>query len=281
MGLKTAVLAFLFHHLCFGEQAEWSDGGHAGLGLELDSSARFFQRMRSQLDLKDKSLLDVGCGTGGVCIEAARRGAARIVGVDIQPSRITAARKHLVGDYPQFVGIVEFRHTAGGLHELGNQRFDVVLSKDGFEHYQDPAAILATMLDRVRPAGVIAIGFAPMWKSPRGGHIHYFTKLPWAHLIFPEDVIMAERRRRFNPPDNAFRFADIAGGLNKMTLAKFETLMLSSRLECLYLATNVSSNPIVKLMRLASSIPPAREFLTTSIYGIWRAPSPEVEHPLE
>jgi len=42
------------------------------------------------------------------------------------------------------------------------------------------------------------------------------TPLPWAHLLFPESVIMNERKR-FRPDENANKFEEVKGGLNKMT----------------------------------------------------------------
>jgi hypothetical protein len=98
------------------------------------------------------------------------------------------------------------------------------------------------------------------------------TKLPWAHLIFPEDVIMTERRR-FRPAENATSFEEIRGGLNKMTLGRFEKIMGRTDFERLYFATNVSANPIVRAMKIASQVPGTREYFTTSVYSIWRRPS--------
>jgi len=58
------------------------------------------------------------------------------------------------------------------------------------------------MKQYLKQDGLLVIGFSPLWKAPYGGHIRFMTKLPWAHLIFPEEVIMAERRR-FRPDEEA------------------------------------------------------------------------------
>lgn len=43
-------------------------------------------------DLKGKSVLDLGCNNGFFCYEAARRGAARVVGLDVEPDMIRKNR---------------------------------------------------------------------------------------------------------------------------------------------------------------------------------------------
>ena len=112
------------------------------------------------------------------------------------------------------------------------------------------------------PGGELFIGFGPLWKSPTGGRIDFMTGMPWAHLLFPERVVMAERWR-FRP-DEDYR------GLNKMTLARFRSLMGATGLECRSFATNVSDNRVVKAMGAIARLPGMREYFTTSVYGVWR-----------
>jgi len=235
---------------------------------DVESTRRFFGRFGGFLELRGKSMLDVGCGRGAVCLEAARRGAARVVGTDLhippQASRLMA-EDHGAADK------VVLLETDGTLRELGDERFDIVISKDSFEHYANPEAFVHTLAGVVEPGGMLAVGFGPLWKSPTGGHIEYMTSLPWAHLLFPEEVVMAERRR-FRPEEDARRFEEIRGGLNRMTLRRFERIMGSSGLERVYYATNVSDNPVVRAMGVASALPGFREFLTANVYGVWQRP---------
>jgi SAM-dependent methyltransferase len=238
-------------------------------GYDVESTRRFFARFEVSFDVAGKAVLDVGCGRGAAAVEAARRGAAHVVGIDLQ---IAPQAVRMVAEDSALAGRVELVETDGTLDELGERTFDVVLSKDSFEHYADPESFVFALKRRVRPGGVLAIGFGPLWRSPTGGHIDYMTPLPWAHLLFPEDVILAERRR-FRPDDEARTFAEVAGGLNKMTLARFEAIMASSGLERVYFDVNVSENPVVKAMKVVSRIPGLGELLTTNVYGVWRQPS--------
>jgi len=235
---------------------------------DVESTRRFFARVDGFLELEGKSVLDVGCGRGATCIEAARRGARRVVGIDMN---LPPQARELVAGDPDLARRVEFVHTDGTLAKLGSQTFDVILSKDSFEHYAEPESFVPALTAFLTPGGVLAIGFGPLWKSPQGGHIEFMTPLPWAHLLFPEEVVLAERRR-FRPAELAQSYEGVRGGLNRMTLARFRAIIASSGLECLYFRTNVSDHPVVGAMSLLSRLPPLRELLTANVYGLWRKP---------
>jgi len=104
--------------------------------------------------------------------------------------------------------------------------FDMVLSCSAMEHFADPAAAVAEMKAAVRPGGVVIISFAEPWFGPRGSHFDGFSRLPWVNLLFPESVVMGARSR-FRP-DGARHYEEVAGGLNRMSLAKFERIIRGS-----------------------------------------------------
>jgi hypothetical protein len=99
------------------------------------------------------------------------------------------------------------------------------------------------------------------------------TWLPWAHLLFPERVIMNERRRYMSvgkPWDGFRKWADV--GLNQMSLHRFLEIMDRTSLEKKYLAFNVYPNHARLALALNAfrKIPITREFTTISVYGIWK-----------
>lgn len=233
------------------------------------STEKFLSRLGERLDLEGKSVLDVGCGIGALCVEALRRDALRAVGVD---TRLEFGRRYVERFQAELGSRIQLVATAGDLSELGDERFDVVCSKDCMEHYADPESFVPVMTRHLKPGGEFVVGFGSPWKSPYGGHLDYMTKLPWSHLLFPESVIMAERRR-FRPNENATRYEEIAGGLNKMTLRRFRSIMAASDLRCEFMATNVSEHPAVKAMGIVSRVPGLTEYFTLNVYGIWRSPA--------
>ncbi len=259
----------LFHLVTVKDYTYTPKAGARPFAVDEESDAQWFERMQGRLDFTDKTVLDLGCGGGTLCALAARHGARRVVGVDLD---VTGVAERILDRYPDLRGRIEFVQTGGDLAELGDEMFDIVTSKDSTEHFPEPESFVALMASRVKPGGELAIGFSPLWKSPKGGHIDYMTKLPWAHLIFPEKAIMAERRR-FRPHENATRFSEIVGGLNKMTLARFRKIMAGTGFTPLYLDTNVGDRRGMNAFRKLAEIPGMREYFTVSVYSIWRKPA--------
>lgn len=238
-----------------------------------ESAERFFKRLPGWVDPRGKRTLDVGSGGGHLCILMAQRGARQVVGVDLSEEGLkvaTATLRKAGAELP-----VEFRAYGGDLGELGDERFDMVVSKDSFEHYgaypgtPDADRMVRDMANLLVDDGILVIGFGPLWKSPLGGHID--TNVPWVHLVFPEEVIFDEFRR-VRPPGKTARTFEQGVGVNRMTLARFRRIMTHSGLECLSIRTNVSDHPAVKIMDKLARIPGLEEHFTTSVYGVWRRP---------
>lgn len=233
------------------------------------STEQYFSRLGGQVDVRGKSVLDVGCGSGTTCVYIAQRGAKRVLGIDINEDSIVFARKKVASEYKELADRLSFKAITGP-KQLDGQKFDIILSKDSFEHIADPDQYLRELKDYVADDGIIVIGFSPLWKAPFGGHITDVTKFPWAHLLFPERIVMKERRRLFNPADQAERFEDMWGGLNKMSLKKFRTILKNSDLEPVYVKTNVHTRPLAKVFDVLRHLPGCEEYFTFNVYSIWR-----------
>jgi magnesium-protoporphyrin O-methyltransferase len=94
-------------------------------------------RMRATLldwlprDLRGRRVLDAGCGTGALAVEAARRGAA-VTAVDLSPRLVELARERLPSDVGE--GSVEFR--VGDMLAATNGAYDHVVCMDSLIHYR-------------------------------------------------------------------------------------------------------------------------------------------------
>jgi magnesium-protoporphyrin O-methyltransferase len=127
-------------------------------------------RMRATLlsylppDLTAKTVLDAGCGTGALSVEAAQRGAA-VVAIDLSPTLVKLAAQRLP---PQLrAGSIDFR--VGDMFDptLGGgqpRRFDHVVAMDSLIHYRvaDMVRVLAGFAARTQSS--IVFTFAP--KTP-------------------------------------------------------------------------------------------------------------------
>lgn len=143
--------------------------------------------------------------------------------------------------------------------------FDVAVSCSSFEHFSDPEHILRQMIDSVKPGGIIIVSFAEPWYSPHGSHMNFFTKVPWVNLLFSEKAVMQVRSRFRN--DGAVRYEDVEGGLNRMSLAKFEKIIRNSGMKIEFLDYYA-----VKRIPLVKKVPVIRELLVASAACVLRKP---------
>lgn len=118
-------------------------------------------RMRSTLlswlgeDLTGQRILDAGCGTGALAVEAARRG-AHVVAIDLSPTLVDLARERI----PQEVAhLVEFH--SGDMLDPALGHFDHVVAMDSIIHYQTDDAVHALAQLAGRTRGSIVFTFAP------------------------------------------------------------------------------------------------------------------------
>jgi magnesium-protoporphyrin O-methyltransferase len=159
-------------------------------------------RMRATLldylpaDLSGQRLLDAGCGTGALAVEAARRG-ADVVAIDLSPTLVRLAQERVP---PQLgAGRIDFR--ASDMLDPALGRFDWVVAMDSVIHYQ--AADLAEMVARLcaRATRGMVFTFAP--RTPLLAAMHAVGKLFPADNRSPAIQPIAERDLRARLSEHA------------------------------------------------------------------------------
>lgn len=119
-------------------------------------------RMRQTLldwlpaDLSGRRVLDAGCGTGALALEAARRG-AHVVAIDLSPTLIALARER--AGRAHGAGHVEFK--VGDMLHPNLGRFDHVVAMDCLIHYSAADAVKALASLASRTERSIVFTFAP------------------------------------------------------------------------------------------------------------------------
>ncbi len=221
---------------------EWSDGvynpNYEGKGkIETIFGKRIWD------DIRGKTVLDFGCGTGMEAIEMAQNGAACVIGLDVRESILKVARSHI----PQGVTNCQF------VQKL-DTKVDVITSMDAFEHFRSPDQVLEQMAAMLKPQGKVIASFGPPWYHPKGGH---FPLFPWAHLIISEGSLMTWRAKY--KTDGARRFEEVEGGLNQMSIRKFERLVDNSPLKIEWL----QAVPIQRVRLFHNRL--TREFFTSLV----------------
>jgi SAM-dependent methyltransferase len=213
--------------------------------------------------IRGKSVLDFGCGPGWQAVALKRLGASEVYGVDIVEGSLEHGNR-----LAEKKGVAVTFAKSVPAERMGS--FDVVLSISAFEHFADPDGMVRLMQSFVSPAGQIIITWAEPWYSPSGSHVGNFTRIPgtnaaipWCNLIFSDKALLT-LRSRFRD-DRPARLEDIEGGLNRMTVARFERIMHQSGMHI----ERLQAHPTLGLP-LVSRIPVVRELLTSAATCILR-----------
>jgi 2-polyprenyl-3-methyl-5-hydroxy-6-metoxy-1,4-benzoquinol methylase len=108
---------------------------------------RWFDRL-VHVSLKDKAVLDLGCGSGHICRSAIERGAQFAVGVDVvKPKREAGAEwKFVYGDLD-----------SASWHGSLGRRFNLVTAFDIIEHLRSPFDFLVTCGKLLEPEGLLVL----------------------------------------------------------------------------------------------------------------------------
>ena len=167
--------------------------------------------------IRNKRVLDYGCGDGFQSVAMAREGAAAVMGVDISPQRLEHG-KRLAGDAAN----VSFGTRAQGC-------FDVAISLNSFEHFPEPERDLQALADSIVPGGQILITFGSPWLSPYGSHMNFFTTFPWVNIVFSEKTVFRVRSLYRNDGSTSY-----VPDMNKMTVRRFERIIAASGLKKAY-----------------------------------------------
>jgi len=213
--------------------------------------------------IKDKDVLDYGCGYGHQTVALAAAGARSSTGFDPSPYALERAQE-LAQHHGTPVRLVS------SLDGLDNA-FDVVISQNSFEHFSNPVIELERMIALARPGGSVLVTFGPPWRSPWGAHMRFWCPIPWIQnaplsWIFPESSVM---RVRGEFRDNAGGVKDTyrSVGLNLMTVEKFDQILRRTGMPVVY-----REDGCVWGMRHLARIPVVREWFVNHISVIIRKP---------
>ena len=135
-------------HIRFLERL-WGDG-YLSPGGEAE-----VRRVLKGLDLAGLTVVDIGCGSGGITVALARDfGAARVIGLDVERPVCERARQRAAE--ARLSKRVEIRQVAPGPMPLPDGSVDVVFSKDSIVHIADKEALARDVFRVLKPGGTFA-----------------------------------------------------------------------------------------------------------------------------
>lgn len=224
---------------------------------------KFWARLNGRPDFKSKSILDFGCGHGSLCIDIANNGANSVIGIDLNKKLLKFARENLSTNYSRLSEIIKFEEK-DLLKDNFNKKFDIIVTKDTFEHSLNLPDILNKFYDLLTDGGKAYIGFGPLYNAYNGDHGRAQLKVPWMHVILSEKIIVKRYNKKNNNKIN--RIEDL--GLSKYSFKDYKKIFNDSKFDIDYFITNQSDHLVGKFFNILSKINFLEEYLTFNIYCI-------------
>ncbi len=117
-----------------------------------DMYARYEFTLKNSEPIKNRSFLDVGCGTGRYSIELAKRGADKVIGIDIANEMVKVCqeriKKELVSNKCKFI-------QSDLLAYQPESKFDVCIGIGLFDYVNEALPVLTKMHDVVTDSAIM------------------------------------------------------------------------------------------------------------------------------
>ncbi|EPG38537.1 3-demethylubiquinone-9 3-O-methyltransferase [Acinetobacter colistiniresistens] len=152
--------------------------------------------------IQDKKILDVGCG-GGILAESMARYGADVLGIDLGEQSIQVARNHAIMEN---IHNLEYRTIAvEELAKISPQQYDIITCMELLEHVPNPAAIVQSCAQLVKPHGLVF--FSTINRNPKS----FLYTIVGGEYLFK---LMPKGTHNFNKyikPHELRSFSEIAG----------------------------------------------------------------------
>ena len=183
---------------------------HKNQSREFNEIPVFWNRLGFINLIKNKKVLDFGSGLGSMTIDLMEKGAAEVHGIEIEDNYKQFAERNLELKYSEYKDRIKYFSDA--LDHLEDDSYDVIVSKDVFEHVIGLDEIYPVLVKKLKPGGHLLLGFGPLWYSAFGDHgiSQRITgyKLPWLHLFLSDKKIFSYLNKEKSENNKILSFSD-------------------------------------------------------------------------
>ena len=153
-----------------------------------DMYERYIFTIKNCEPIKDRTFLDVGCGNGLYSLELARKGARRVLGIDIAEVMVGLCKQ--ASEREHLDSICEFQQTDLLAYD-GNEKFDVSFGIGLFDYINDPLPVLRKMRELSTDKVILAFPRFWTWRAPirkarlnaRGCDVFFYTRARIKELL--------------------------------------------------------------------------------------------------
>lgn len=155
------------------------------------------KRIGEIVEMKNKKVLEVGCGRGIFACYFAKYYGAKITGIDLSPAMIESSNTRAINEGVQYS--TEFKVADASRLPFPDNSFDVIVSECGpVGLAPEPQKVVNEMVRVIKPAGYI-VAHAPMWlkeineeerkdtEKRTGGQM--FTLSEWKNMLKKAGVV--------------------------------------------------------------------------------------------
>lgn len=152
--------------------------------------------IKKHFDLRNKEILDFGCGFGNMSLWFSKELGATVYAVDIDKNNLMVAaelnKKHNISN-------VSF-HLKNIIEEPLDKQFDFIFLNDVIEHIRSEWIddVLSVLITRnLKKGGTIFFSYPP-WEGPHASHLQRAIKIPWIQFLPQKYVVkmIAKRNQR-------------------------------------------------------------------------------------
>jgi len=141
--------------------SQWWDPNSEFRPLHDINPLRFEYILEKCGPLKNKKILDIGCG-GGILTESLARTGADVTGIDMGQAPLSVAKLH------QHESKLEIDYRLISAEQLAQQepaQYDVITCLEMLEHVPDPSSIVKACFDLLKPGGKVI--FSTLNRNPK------------------------------------------------------------------------------------------------------------------
>jgi len=138
-------------------------------------------------NIRGKSVLDIGCGSGRIAVELAKKG-ARVVGLDISEKMLKIASS--MASKSRVEENCDFVHGNFATHDF-SEKFDITLALGFFDYTEDPRPHLQKMSSLTREKALMSfpakfafqVPIRMIWLRSRNQPVYFYIKKELTQLL--------------------------------------------------------------------------------------------------